>query len=551
MPIVSPAAKLSQSTITIASLCLATFISNTSLANSGTWFDPDGFPGTLAIVGGGAIPDEVADILKAGLGDSGTVVVIPEASSNPVDAVESATEWLSEHGISSVEIVDLSLPAEERRLKAVAAIDAAAAVWICGGQQSRLVEAYAGSGIEGALQRLLQRGGVIAGTSAGAAIMSKVMIASGKEEPVIVQGWDLLPGAIVDQHFSERNRVGRSQIAVEKHRECFGLGIDEGTAVIVTGRRLRVAGYGGASVLLAKTEYRDAEVTRLVKGAVADLTQLRRAARQRASGIDPGLPKSGMPNVPTGSLVIVGGGAMPDDVVNRFIELAGGESAKIVVLPTAVPRAEATDQAPGFLKRGKVGSIKVLTQRGPGEIAAEEFQTAIQSATGIWFGGGRQWNFVDSYEGTEAVELFRDVLRRGGVIGGSSAGATIQGEFLVRGHPLGNTVMMAEGYERGFAFLPGTAIDQHFTQRGRLPDLLPVVQRHPQMLGIGIDEGTAIVVTGTSVDVIGQHSAHFVSAKQLKGVASDQPLPLTAEEAAKLYVSVKTGESLDLRQISE
>ena len=111
--------------------------------------------------------------------------------------------------------------------------------------------------------------------------------------------------------------------------------------------------------------------------------------------------------------------------------------------------------------------------------------------------------------------------------------------------------MMAEGYERGFAFLPGTAIDQHFTQRGRLPDLLPVIQRHPQLLGIGIDEGTAIVVTGTQVDVVGQHSAHFVSAKQLTGLSDDQPLPSTAEEAAKLYVSAKSGESLDLTQIVE
>src|SRR5690606_23155268 len=135
-----------------------------------------------------------------------------------------------------------------------------------------------------------------------------------------------------------------------------------------------------------------------------------------------------------------------------------------------------------------VASVTLLPHSRTDEIADQAFETALREATGVWFGGGRQWNFVDAYENTRAIELFHAVLRRGGVIGGSSAGATIQGEYLVRGHPLGNTVMMAEGYERGFAFLPGVAIDQHFSQRQRQPDLLSVIQRHPRLLGIGIDE---------------------------------------------------------------
>jgi cyanophycinase len=220
------------------------------------------------------------------------------------------------------------------------------------------------------------------------------------------------------------------------------------------------------------------------------------------------------------------------------------------VLPTAVPRSETTDEVPGFLKRAEVANITVLTQRYA-EVETEAFQSALKSATGVWFGGGRQWNFVDAYEGTTAIELFHDVLRRGGVIGGSSAGATIQGEFLVRGHPLGNTVMMAEGYERGFAFLPGVAIDQHFAQRGRQPDLLPVIKRHPKLLGIGIDEGTAVVVTGSKAEVIGQHSAHFVSAQLLKSMPPEASLPLDVSSAAALYTTVSTGNSIELRTLME
>jgi hypothetical protein len=77
--------------------------------------------------------------------------------------------------------------------------------------------------------------------------------------------------------------------------------------------------------------------------------------------------------------------------------------------------------------------------------------------------------------------------------------------------------MMAEGYERGFAFLPGVAIDQHFSQRGRHRDLVPVVDRHPKLLGIGIDEATAIVVTGSRAEVIGDHAAHFITAGSTNG----------------------------------
>jgi cyanophycinase len=511
--------------------------------------DSEGIPGTLILVGGGEVPEGTTELLEKNLAGA-SILILADASAEPREAIESARHWLSEHDLSDVISVDPELPAPEKFAETIKAIEKTGVVWICGGQQSRLAATYAGSGVENALRAMLQRGGTIAGTSAGAAIMSKVMIASGKDQPEISVGWDFLPDGIVDQHFSERNRLNRSRIAVDQNPGCFGLGIDESTAVIVSGRSLQVTGKGKATVLLANCNYRDAESFEIAAGGVADLTQLRRSALQRKSGVNPGEPVHGPPELKSGSLVIVGGGSMPKDVVDRFIELAGGRDARIVVLPTAVPRAETTDEVPGFLKRAEVANITVLTQRC-GEVETDEFQSAVKSATGVWFGGGRQWNFVDAYNDTTAVELFHDVLHRGGVIGGSSAGATIQGEFLVRGHPLGNTVMMAEGYERGFAFLPGVAIDQHFAQRGRQPDLLPVIRRHPKLLGIGIDEGTAVVVTGSKAEVIGQHSAHFVSAQHLKSLPPEASLPLGVSSAAALYTTVNTGDSIELRTLME
>jgi len=508
-----------------------------------------GWPGTLILVGGGEVPDEVPQRIRAVAGDDGIVVILADAAARPLNAAESATKWLNEQGIQSVKTIgEVTVP--EKRTEFLESLDDAKAVWICGGQQTRLVAAWEGTDLEKRLQRLLQRGGVIGGTSAGAAVMSQVMIASGKDDPEVRRGWDLLPDAIVDQHFTQRMRIGRLQKAVSQHSGRLGLGIDEDTAVVVTGRQMEIIGPGSATVVLPGCSYREEEISVLKSGERADLTQLRRATRHRSTACDPGQSSVGVPVVESGALVIVGGGAMPKDIVDRFVELAGGSAARIVVLPTAVPREATELDVPGFLKRAEVESVVVLPQRGPSEVESADFRQALEQATGIWFGGGRQWHFVDAYENTRAVELFQAVLKRGGVIGGSSAGATIQGEFMVRGHPLGNTVMMAEGYERGFAFLPATAIDQHFTQRQRQPDLLRVAFRHRGLLGLGIDEGTAVVVRGSSAEVIGLHAAHFVKVAPLQEIQDEDQLPTTVDESSRFYTTVPSGESIDLTQFA-
>jgi cyanophycinase len=114
-----------------------------------------------------------------------------------------------------------------------------------------------------------------------------------------------------------------------------------------------------------------------------------------------------------------------------------------------------------------------------------------------------------------------DVLKRGGVIAGSSAGATIQGDYLARGGVFNNFDIRYEGYERGLGFLKGVAIDQHFTQRNRHADMTQLMKVYPQYLGIGIDEATAIVVKGSTADVIGKGKVHFYDAR--RKVEAGQP----------------------------
>lgn len=222
-----------------------------------------------------------------------------------------------------------------------------------------------------------------------------------------------------------------------------------------------------------------------------------------AIGIAPAFAESFGPDC--GSLIIVGGGRLDKSIVQEFIDRAGGVDAPFVIIPTANPGEEWGEKfvAASFLTRAGAKDVTVLHTRDRGVADSTEFVAPLQRAKGVWITGGRQWRLVDSYLNTRThCELLR-VLARGGVIGGSSAGATIQGSYLVRGAVEGNTIMMAKGHEEGLGFLKTSAIDQHVIARQRENDLAEVIDAHPELLGIGIDEATAIVVTANIFKVIG------------------------------------------------
>jgi cyanophycinase len=200
---------------------------------------------------------------------------------------------------------------------------------------------------------------------------------------------------------------------------------------------------------------------------------------------------------------------MTPEISKRFIEAGGGADGHFVVLPIAVPDPVDGSRDEAMLRRWGAKHVSVIPYREQKDLESPEVIATLKQATGIWFGGGRQWNFVDAYEGTKLPELFRAVLNRGGVIGGSSAGATIQGDYLIRGAPAGPQIMMCEGYERALGFLPGAAIDQHFSARNRFKDMTAFMARYPQFLGIGIDESTALVVQGSIAEILGKGKVHF------------------------------------------
>ena len=243
------------------------------------------------------------------------------------------------------------------------------------------------------------------------------------------------------------------------------------------------------------------------------------------------LPQVGLAK---GSLVVVGGGRIPPSISNRFIELAGGRDAKIVYIPTAAEDRQLNNQTGDESPRlFGLKNVTVLHTRDRNVADTEAFAAPLREATGVWFGGGRQWRLVDSYADTLTLKEIRKVLERGGVIGGSSAGASIQASYLVRGAREGNTIMMAKGYEVGFGFLHGVAVDQHINTRRREKDLAEVITAHPDLLGIGIDESTAIVVQGDQFEVIGAGQVAITDGKNHEG---------------RSYYFLSPGERFDLKK---
>jgi len=206
-----------------------------------------------------------------------------------------------------------------------------------------------------------------------------------------------------------------------------------------------------------------------------------------------------------GALVIVGGAMKDPAIMERFIELAGGPTAPIVVIPTAGGGDDYDDFYRGARRWRQMGveNVTVIHTNDRNEADSDAFVEPIRKARGVWFPGGRQWRLADSYLDTRTELELHELLARGGVIGGSSAGATIQGSYLARGDTKANTIMMGD-HEEGFAFLKNVAIDQHLLARNRQFDLIPVIEAHPELLGIGIDEDTAIIVQSDRAEVIGQ-----------------------------------------------
>lgn len=256
-------------------------------------------------------------------------------------------------------------------------------------------------------------------------------------------------------------------------------------------------------------------------------------------------------NITTGSkkgtLIAIGGGKLSHtNIMKEFRKIAGGDTAKIVVIPTAFVRNNKIDTVllrRNFKKYG-IPNFTILHTSDTAVANTDTFVKSIKEATGVYFTGGRHWRIADSYLNTKVHKELLKLLDRGGVIAGSSAGATIQGSYLARGDTKNNQIMMGD-HEVGFGFISNITIDQHVLTRNRQFDMFTILKDKPELLGVGIDESTAIVVNGDILEVIG-NSYVLIYDQSFWSAEGDEIKELPNKN--QLFYFLKSGDKYNLKE---
>ena len=499
--------------------------------------------GTVILGGGGELPRQADAAFVSATGKNKQVVAVVFQPNSPAkkDSAETISD-LEEKFASAKSVSVLPIGPSQTSLtdEALGELTSANGLWIVADHGTTESQDKAIQQLLTSAAELVDRGGIVC-------VNGKLTERLGQHAVVkandLFAGTNIIPDTILKTDFNDKDRGGLMS-ALAKHERCVGIGICPNTAVVLRGRQMRLYGDEAATFCLADSDKHPERIKQLKRAksrranrydTVFDLTAWRREAIERTVDLFPAKepPK---PVLENGTLMIVGGGRTPSRLLNLMVEVAGGKEARMVYIPCSESDQVAEPRAMlAYWKRKGVKSATwIHTKDRQKANSDEELLAALRNATGIWFGGGRQWNFVDSYYGTEAHRLMKDVLARGGVIGGSSAGASVLGRYMCRANPVANFDIMAPGYERGLGFIGGVAIDQHFSQRNRQKDMTQLADRYPQLLGLGIDESTAMVVSKSTAHIVGKGKVYFY----------DRTRPVVKGEPD--YIALGSGAKYDL-----
>ena len=209
-----------------------------------------------------------------------------------------------------------------------------------------------------------------------------------------------------------------------------------------------------------------------------------------------------------GKLIIIGGGSIPDSLFEFFAADCGGKNQPVVYIPTATTDEEFIQKGEHLIKFTSRGytNLSTIHTRDKKEADNPKNIELMRNAKGLFFGGGDQQLIADAYAGTKLYDEFIALLNRGGVIMGTSAGATIMGSLMVGGDAR-DDISKKYNFNPAFSFMTNTALDQHVLARNRQFDLISVIENYPGTLGIGMDESTAIIVEAGQFKVWGKSYA--------------------------------------------
>lgn len=221
---------------------------------------------------------------------------------------------------------------------------------------------------------------------------------------------------------------------------------------------------------------------------------------------------------PKGMLVIVGGGTTPEGLHGKMLELAGGAGVRVLVVPLASTSVPAVSGSVTAFRAAGGTQVEQISAVDPAKALAQ-----VRAAEVIWFPGGSQTRLMESLRRLGVVEAIRERYAQGAVLGGTSAGAAVMSRVMIAGMESdGRGDGKAKSKEErgmkpkmgeGLGLWPGVIVDQHFVRRGREPRLRAAVLAQPELLGVGIDESTFVLVQGSAFEVGGKSSVVVLDAR--------------------------------------
>ncbi len=252
-----------------------------------------------------------------------------------------------------------------------------------------------------------------------------------------------------------------------------------------------------------------------------------------------GLPCAAPPQgAEQGHLVIVGGGTTTAEIQKRALSLSGGDKAAVLVIPQASEVSDGTESAKMWKEAG-AASVAILELKD--DAAAVE---QVKKATLIWIPGGDQARLMKALEKSAVPDAIRKRHAEGATVGGTSAGAAVMSKTMIAGS--GDAKGITKGaakFGEGLALWPTVIVDQHFVARDRLARLTQAVLEHPGLVGVGIDESTAVVVAGAGFEVIGKSSVVVIDARKAK-ITVKEGEPSSATGVVTHYL--KAGDRFEL-----
>lgn len=217
----------------------------------------------------------------------------------------------------------------------------------------------------------------------------------------------------------------------------------------------------------------------------------------------------------TGPLIIIGGHEDKQgerEILTAVADHLAGRNLALATVASQEPAGYLDTYREAFAGLG-VGEIVELSVNHRGEASDERVLSSLNDVGGVFFGGGDQLRISSLIGDTPVERRVREIWEAGGLIAGTSAGASVMTEtMLVRGtsaetYRIGDIAMAP-----GLGLLQNVVIDQHFAERGRIGRLLGAIAHNPRMLGVGIDEDTAVIVAGNEMRVIGSGAVYVVDA---------------------------------------